>query len=156
MPPLRAVPAAAGAAQLHPEGEWGQRPLGITALEDKIVQSAVAEILNAVYEADFRDCSFGFRPVRSAHDALRAVHAAIMTERVSWVVDADIRNFFGSVGHSWLERMLAHRIADPRILRLIGLWLRAGVLEDGGYVDTEVGTPQGAGISPILANIYPT
>ena len=137
-----------------PKADGGQRPLGITALEDKIVQSAVAEILNAVYEADFRDCSHGFRPWRSAHGALRAVHASIMTERVNWVVDADIRNFFGSVDHSWLERMIAHRIADPRILRLIRQWLRAGVLEDGVYESTEVGTPQGAGISPILANIY--
>ena len=137
-----------------PKADGGQRPLGITALEDKIVQSAVAEILNAVYEADFRDCSYGFRPGRSAHGALRAIHASIITERVNWVVDADIRNFFGSVNHSWLERMIAHRIADPRILRLIRQWLRAGVLEDGVYENTEVGTPQGAGISPILANIY--
>ena len=137
-----------------PKADGGQRPLGITALEDKIVQSAVAEVLNAVYEADFRDCSYGFRPRRSAHGALRAIHASIMTERVNWVVDADIRNFFGSVDHSWLERMIAHRIADPRILRLIRQWLRAGVLEDGVYENTEVGTPQGAGISPILANIY--
>jgi RNA-directed DNA polymerase len=131
-----------------PKADGGQRPLGITALEDKIVQSAVAEILNAVYEADFRDCSYGFRPRRSAHGALRAVHASIMTERVNWVVDADIRNFFGSVDHSWLERMIAHRIADPRILRLIRQWLRAGVLEDGVYENTKVGTPQGAGITP--------
>ena len=137
-----------------PKADGGQRPLGITALEDKIVQSAVAEILNAVYEADFGESSYGFRPRRSAHDALRAVHASIMTERVGWVVDADIRTFFASVDHAWLDRMIAHRIADPRIIRLIRLWLRAGVLEDGVYEDTEAGTPQGSGISPILANIY--
>ena len=137
-----------------PKADGGQRALGILAIEDKIVQGAVAEVLNAIYEADFHNTSFGFRPGRSAHDALRAVHAAIMTERVGWVVDADIRNFFGRVDHAWLMRMIAHRIADPRILRLIRLWLRAGVMEDGVYADTVEGTPQGAGISPLLANIY--
>jgi RNA-directed DNA polymerase len=137
-----------------PKADGGHRALGILAIEDKIVQGAVAEVLNAIYEADFHDASFGFRPVRSAHDALRTVHAAIMTERVGWVVDADIRNFFGRVDHAWLMRMIAHRIADPRILRLIRLWLRAGVMEDGVYADTVEGTPQGAGISPLLANIY--
>jgi len=131
----------------------GRRPLGVTALEDKIVQGAVAELLNAVYEADFRECSYGFRPRRSAHDALRATRTAIVTERANWIVDADIRNFFGSVDHSWLERMIARRIADPRILRLTSLWLKAGVLEDEVIEDTVTGTPQGAGISPILANI---
>ena len=131
-----------------PKADGGQRPLGIIALEDKIAQSAVAEILNAIYEADFRDCSFGFRPRRSAHDALRTVHTSIITERVNWIVDADVRNFFGSVDHSWMERMIAHRIGDPRILRLIRLWLRAGVLEDGVHTTTEVGTPQGSGITP--------
>ncbi len=137
-----------------PKADGGRRPLGVVALEDKIVQGAVAELLNAVYEADFRECSYGFRPKRGAHDALRATRQAIMTERVNWIVDADIRNFFGSVDHSWLERMIAHRIIDPRILRLISLWLKVGVLEDGVIEDTVTGTPQGAGISPILANIY--
>src|SRR5215212_4804956 len=153
-PPGEPVPAEAGAATYIPKADGGQRALGILAIEDKIVQGAVAEVLNAIYEADFRDTSFGFRPGRSAHNALRAVHAAIMTERVGWVVDADIRNFFGRVDHAWLMRMIAHRIADPRILRLIRLWLRAGVMEDGVYADTVEGTPQGAGISPLLANIY--
>ena len=136
-----------------PKADGGQRALGLLAIEDKIVQGAVAEVLNAIYEADFHDTSFGFRPDRSAHDALRAVHAAIMTERVGWGVDADIRSFFGRVDHAWLMGMIAHRIADPRILRLIRLWLRAGVMEDGVYADTVEGTPQGAGISPLLANI---
>ena len=137
-----------------PKADGGKRPLGVLALEDKIVQGAVAEVLNAVYEADFCDCSFGFRPMRSPHDALRMVHAAIMTERVNWIVEADIRNFFGQVDHGWLIRMLELRIADPRILRLIRQWLRAGVLEDGVYTETVEGTPQGAGISPLLANVY--
>ena len=137
-----------------PKADGGQRPLGVPALEDKIVQGAVAEMLSAIYEADFLDCSYGFRPGRSAHQALRAVHDAIMTERVNWVLEADIRKFFDSVDHQWLSRMLAQRIADPRILRLISLWLRAGILEEAVFSDTVEGTPQGAGISPLLANIF--
>ena len=109
--------------------------------------------MSAIYEADFLDCSYGFRPARSAHQALRAVHDAIMTERANWVLEADIRKFFDSVDHGWLLRMVAQRIADPRILRLISLWLRAGILEDTVFADTVEGTPQGAGISPVLANI---
>jgi RNA-directed DNA polymerase len=138
-----------------PKADGGPRALGLLAIEDKIVQGAVAEGLNAIYEADFHDSSFGVRPDRSAHDALRAVHAAIMTERVGWVVDADIRTFFGRVDHAWLMGMIAHRIADPRILRLIRLWLRAGVMEDGVDADTVEGTPQGAGLTPptILQNL---
>jgi RNA-directed DNA polymerase len=137
-----------------PKADGGQRPLGILALEDKIVQSAVAEVLSAIYEADFLDCSYGFRPGRSAHKALLAVREAITTEPVNWVLDADIRRYFDSVDHDWLLRMMAHRVADPRILRLIGQWLRAGILENGVYADTVEGTPQGAGISPLLANIF--
>ena len=137
-----------------PKADGGQRPLGIPALEDKIVQGAVAEVLSAIYEADFLDCSYGFRPGRNAHQALRTVHDAIMTERVNWVFEADIRKFFDTVDHEWLMRMLAHRIADPRVLRLIGQWLRAGILEKGVYADTVEGTPQGAGISPLLANVF--
>jgi RNA-directed DNA polymerase len=137
-----------------PKADGGQRPLGLLALEDKIVQGAAAELLNAIYEADFHDVSFGFRPGRSAHDALQTIGRAIVSERVDWVVDVDIRNFFGSVDHAWLMRMLELRIADPRILRLIRLWLRAGVMEDGVHAETVEGTPQGAGISPLLANIY--
>ena len=123
-------------------------------MEDKIVQGAVAEVLNAIYEADFLDCSYGFRPGRSAHQALRTVREAITTEPVNWVLDADIRRYFDSVDHDWLMRMVAHRIADPRVLRLIRRWLRAGILEGGVYADTVEGTPQGAGISPLLANIF--
>ena len=137
-----------------PKADGGQRPLGILALEDKIVQGAVAEVLSAIYEADFLDCSYGFRPGRSAHKALRIVREAITTEPVNWVLDADIRRYFDSVDHDWLLRMLAHRIADLRVLRLISQWLRAGILEGGVYADTVEGTPQGAGISPLLANIF--
>ncbi|WP_352835167.1 reverse transcriptase domain-containing protein [Mesorhizobium sp. M0830] len=109
-------------------------------------------MLSAVYEVDFLGFSYGLRPGRSPHMALDALHTAIMSQRVNWVLDADIRSFFDSVGHEWLLRMVAHRIADPRILRLIGLWLRAGVLER--KQETDRGTPQGAGISPLLANIF--
>lgn len=137
-----------------PKSDGGQRPLGIPALEDKIVQGAVAEILNAIYEVDFLGFSYGFRPKRSPHLALRALHTAIMTRCVNWVLDADIRRFFDSVNHEWLMRMLAHRIADRRILGLIRGWLRAGVMEGQGWTETEEGTPQGSGVSPILANIF--
>lgn len=137
-----------------PKADGGRRPLGILALEDKIVQGAVAEVLSAIYEADFRDCSYGFRPGRSAHQALRTIHDAIISERVNWVFEADIRKFYDSIDHGWLMRMVEHRIADPRILRLIGQWLAVGVLEDGVYAETVEGTPQGAGISPLLANIF--
>src|SRR5277367_5440213 len=128
-----------------PKSDGGRRPLGIPALEDKIVQGAVAEVLNAIYEADFLGFSYGFRPRRSAHHALQALHTALMTRKALWVLDADIRRFFDSVNHEWLLRMLSHRIADPRILRLISQWLRAGVIERGEWKDAIDGTPQGAG-----------
>ncbi|MGL3104513.1 group II intron reverse transcriptase/maturase [Bradyrhizobium sp. BR 1432] len=137
-----------------PKADGGKRPLGVPALEDKIVQSAVAEMLSAVYEADFLGFSYGFRPGRNPQMALDALHTAIMSQRVNWVLDADIRSFFDSVDHEWLLRMVAHRIAHPRILRLIELWLRAGVLESGEKQETDRGTPQGAGISPLLANVF--
>lgn len=137
-----------------PKADGGQRPLGVPSLEEKIVQGAVAEVLSAVYEADFPGFSYGFRPGRNSHMALDALHTALMSQRVTWVLDADIRSFFDSVDHEWLLRMVAHRIADPRILRLIELWLRAGVLESDVWHETERGTPQGAGISPLLANIF--
>jgi RNA-directed DNA polymerase len=137
-----------------PKADGGQRPLGVPTLEDKIVQGAVAEVLSAVYEVDFLGFSYGFRPGRNPHMALDALHTAIMSQRVTWVLDADIRSFFDSVDHEWLLRMLAHRIGDPRILRLIELWLRAGVLESNEWHETDRGTPQGAGISPLLANVF--
>jgi RNA-directed DNA polymerase len=137
-----------------PKAGGGQRPLGILALEDKVVQGAIAEVLNAIYEADFLGFSYGFRPRRNPHQALTALQTAVMTQYVNWVLDADIRKFFDSVDHGWLMRMLAHRIADPRVLRLVTQWLEAGVMEQGVWHETTVGTPQGAGISPLLANIY--
>ncbi|WP_245283395.1 group II intron reverse transcriptase/maturase [Bradyrhizobium sp. WSM2793] len=137
-----------------PKADGGKRPLGVPALEDKIVQSAVAEVLSAVYETDFLGFSYGFRPGRNPLMALDALHTAIMSQRVNWVLDADIRSFFDSVDHERLLRMVAHRIADPGILRLIELWLRAGVLESGEKQETDRGTPQGAGTSPLLANIF--
>src|ERR1700719_3599973 len=136
------------------KADGGQRPLGVTTLEDKIVQGAVAEVLSAIYEVDFLGFSYGFRPGRSPHQALEAIHTAIMSQRVNWVLDADIRSFFDSVDHEWLLRMVAHRIADRRILRLIRGWLRAGVMEGQRWHETDRGTPQGAGISPLLANIF--
>lgn len=137
-----------------PKAGGGLRPLGVPALEDKIVQSAVAEVLSAVYEVDFLGFSYGFRPGRSPHMGLTALHTALMSQRVSWVLDADLRGFFDSVDHEWLLRMLAHRIADRRVLQLIQLWLKAGFLEEGRWQATRRGTPQGAGISPLLANVY--
>src|SRR5438067_9351185 len=137
-----------------PKADGGQRPLGVPTLEDKIVQGAVAELLSAVYEVDFLGFSYGFRPRRNPHMALSALHTALMSQRVNWVLDADIRSFFDSVDHEWMLRMVAHRVADRRMLRLIGRWLRAGVMEGLEWRETLEGTPQGAGISPLLANIF--
>jgi group II intron reverse transcriptase/maturase len=137
-----------------PKPDGRQRPLGIASLEDKIVQRAVVEVLNAVYEVDFRGFSYGFRPGRGPHDALDALTVGIQTKRVNWVLDADIQNFFGQIDHSWLRRFVEHRIADKRIWRLIGKWLAAGVIEDGEWTACEEGSPQGASISPMLANLY--
>jgi RNA-directed DNA polymerase len=137
-----------------PKADGGQRPLGLPALEDKIVQGTVAEVLSAIYEADFLGFSYGFRPRRSPHQALAALHTTFITQYVNWVLDADIQSFFDSVDHEWLLRMVAHRVADRRILRLISGWLRAGVMEGQRWSETEQGTPQGSGISPLLANIF--
>ena len=125
----------------------------VTALEDKIVQGAVAETLSAIYEVDFLGFSYGFRPGRNPHQALSSLHTAIMSQRVNWVFDADIRSF-DSVDHEWLLRMLAHRVADPRVLRLVRMWLEAGILKSDEWHETDRGTPQGAGISPLLANVF--
>ena len=137
-----------------PKADGRLRPLGIAALEDKIVQRAVVEVLNAVYEADFLGFSYGFRPGRGPHDALDAVTVAIENTKVNWVLDLDFRDFFTSLDHSWLEKLLEHRIADVRVLRLIQKWLRAGVIEDGRWTASEEGSPQGASVSPLLANVY--
>jgi group II intron reverse transcriptase/maturase len=136
-----------------PKADGRLRPLGITALEDKILQRAVVEVLNAVYEADFLGFSYGFRPGRGPHDALDALAVGIERRKVNWVLDADIRDFFTSVDRGWLERFLRHRIADERVLRLVGKWLAAGVMEEGVWSEG-AGTPQGASASPLLANVY--
>ena len=131
-----------------------QRPLGIAALEDKIVQRAVVEVLNAVYEADFLGFSYGFRPARRQHDALDALAVGITRTNVNYIVDADVEKFFDRLSHDWLMRFLEHRIGDRRILRLIRKWLKAGVMEEGEVTRAETGTPQGAVVSPLLANVY--
>jgi RNA-directed DNA polymerase len=137
-----------------PKADGRQRPLGIATLEDKIVQRAVVEVLNAVYEVDFRGFSYGFRPGRSPHDALDALAVGILRKKVNWVLDADIRDFFGRLDRVWLRRFLQHRIADKRVLRLSGKWLAAGVIENGTWSQDEAGSPQGASVSPLLANVY--
>ena len=137
-----------------PKPDGRQRPLGISALEDKIVQRAVAEVLNAIYEADFLGYSYGFRAGRQAHEALDALAVGLRMKKVNWVLDADIRRYFDSINHEWLVKFIERRILDGRILRLIKKWLKAGVIEDGRHTTTDEGTPQGASISPLLSNIY--
>lgn len=137
-----------------PKSDGRQRPLGIASLEDKIVQRGLVEVLNAIYEQEFEGFSYGFRPGRGQHDALDALAVGITRNKVSWILDADISKFFDTVDHSWLIRFVEHRIGDPRVIRLITKWLQAGYMEDGALMPTEEGTPQGAVISPLLANIY--
>jgi RNA-directed DNA polymerase len=137
-----------------PKAEGRQRPLGIASLEDKLVQRAVVEVLNSVYEVDFLGFSYGFRPGRAPHDALDALAKAIMSKKVSWVLDADIRGYFDNINHEWLLKFIEHRIADKRILHLIRKWLSAGVMEKGRRTESMEGTPQGATVSPLLANIF--
>lgn len=137
-----------------PKADGRQRPLGIPALEDKIVQRSAAEVLCAVYEVDFLGFSYGFRPGRSPHNALDALTVGIERKKVNWVLDADIRGFFDAVDHEWLVKFVEHRIADKRVVRHVKKWLKAGVLEDGKRIQSEEGTPQGGIISPLLANIY--
>lgn len=138
-----------------PKADGRLRPLGVASLEDKIVQQAVVTVLSQIYEVDFLGFSYGFRPGRSPHQALDALYVGITEEkRVSWVFDADIRGFYDNIDHAWMMRFLKHRIGDHRMLRLIQKWLRAGVSEDGKWSKTTVGLPQGAVVSPLLANIY--
>lgn len=137
-----------------PKADGRQRPLGIAALEDKVVQQAVRTVLEQIYEEDFLGFSYGFRPRRGCHDALDALSVGLTQRKVNWVLDADIRGFFDNLDHGWLDKFLQHRIADRRMLRLIRKWLRAGVSEDGEWSRTTVGTPQGAVISPLLANVF--
>jgi RNA-directed DNA polymerase len=137
-----------------PKADGRQRPLGIAALEDKIVQQAVKFVLESIYEGDFLGFSYGFRPKRSTHNALDALWMGISHGKVNWVLDADIQGFFDAINHEWLLKFLGHRIADRRILRLIRKWLTAGVSEDGEWSRTTVGTPQGSVISPLLANVF--
>jgi group II intron reverse transcriptase/maturase len=136
------------------KGDGRQRPLGVPVLEDKVVERATVEVLNAIYEVDFLGFSYGYRMGRSAHQALDALATAIMTRRVNWVLDGDLRSFFDTLVHSWLVKFVEHRIADRRVVRLIQKWLRAGVLEDGKRAWSEQGTVQGGSISPLLANVY--
>ena len=137
-----------------PKSNGGMRPLGIPSFEDRIVQNRLSQILQAIWEPEFRGCSYGFRPNRSAHDALRRVDEAIMTGGAQWVVEADIKGFFTNVSHQHLMRFLEHRIADPLFLRTVRRFLKAGTLEDGQFSASDTGTPQGGLVSPVLSNIY--
>jgi len=137
-----------------PKADGRKRPIGIAVLEDKIVQQAVVQLLNQIYEETFLGFSYGFRPKRHQHKALDAIWVGVTQRKVDWVLDADIRGFFDAIDHAWLMKFVEHRIADPGLIRLIRNWLRAGVSEDGQWSKTTIGTPQGAVISPLLANIY--
>jgi len=137
-----------------PKADGRQRPLGVAALEDKLLQRAVVEVLNAIYETDFLGFSYGFRPGRSQHQALDALATGIERKKVNWVLDADIRGFYDAIDHGWMLKFLEHRIADERVLRLIRKWLKAGVIEDGEWSETVEGTAQGASVSPLLSNVY--
>jgi group II intron reverse transcriptase/maturase len=137
-----------------PKADGRERPIGVPTLEDKIVQRSAAEVIGTVYEQEFLGFSYGFRPGRSQHDALDALTVGIKRKKVNWILDADIRGFFDTIDHGWLVKFVEHRIADQRVIRHVKKWLNAGVLEDGKRTWSEVGTPQGGSISPLLANIY--
>jgi len=139
---------------LIPKADGSMRPLGVTSLEDKLVQCATVAVLNAIYEPLFAGFSYGFRPGRSQHNALDAVSVGITRKKVHWVLDADIRGFFDAINHDVLIRLITHKIGDPRVTRLIQKWLKAGVLVDGVLVQAKLGSPQGGSVSPVLANIY--
>jgi len=136
------------------KADGSKRPLGVPALEDKIVQRAAVEVLNAIYEQDFLGFSYGFRPAKSAHNALDAVAVGVSMKKVNFVLDADISKFFDTIEHDWLVKFIEHRVADARVVRLIKKWLHAGVLEEGRLTQSELGTVQGGSISPLLANVY--
>ena len=137
-----------------PKGDGRHRPLGVPSFEDRLVQDRLSRILQAIWEPEFCDCSFGFRPGRGAHDALRRVAEVITNEGTQWVVEADIKGFFDHVSHSHLVRFLEHRIADPKLLRIVQRFLKAGIMEDDVFTVSEEGTPQGGLVSPVLSNIY--
>ena len=137
-----------------PKADGKERPIGIPAVIDRAIQAAMAKILNEIYEQDFLKCSFGFRPGLSCHHALATINALLYRQKMNHVLEVDIRDFFGSLSHDWLGRFLRHRIGDKRVLKLIGAWLKAGVMEEGKWQSAEQGTPQGGSISPLLANIY--
>ncbi len=148
------IPQPARRVYIPKPGSTKQRPLGIPSLEDKLVQAALVRILEAIYEADFIEDSYGFRPERGCHDALRELSVEVERGRIHYIVEADIRGFFDNVQHDWMMHILAHRIADKRVLRYVKRFLIAGILEEGVFAKTEEGTPQGGVISPLLANIY--
>lgn len=137
-----------------PKANGGRRPLGIPSFEDRIVQHRLSQILQAIWEPEFRDCSFGFRPNRSAHDALRQIAKTITHQKIGWVVEADIKGFFNEVNHDHMLRFLEHRVADPHFVRTLRRFLNAGIMHDGAFENTNTGTPQGGLVSPVLANIY--
>ena len=137
-----------------PKADGRLRPLGVASVEDKILQRAVTEVLNAIYEADFLGFSYGYRPKRNPHQALDALAVGIRWKKINWVLDADISGFYDNISHEWMMKFISHRIADNRMLRLINKWLKAGVMEDGKWSTSEFSTPQGASISPLLSNIY--
>ena len=135
-------------------GKREKRPLGVPCVADRALQRSAAQVLSAIYEPDFLPCSFGGRPGRGAHHALATLHEVIAGRKVSWVLEADLKNFFGSLRHDWMLRFVEHRVGDPRLISLIRRWLKAGVLEDGEVHANEQGTPQGGSISVLLSNVY--
>lgn len=137
-----------------PKDNGGQRPLGIPPIIERGIQAATSKVLEQIYEQDFLNCSFGFRPNRSCHQALMTMQHFIQQGKMNYALEVDIRDFFGSLDHGWLLKFLGHRISDQRILSLIDSWLKAGIMEEGKFLPTEIGSPQGGGISPLLANIY--
>jgi len=147
-------PQPARRAYIAKAGSNKKRPLGMPTVEDKVVQTAVTRVLSEIYEADFLECSFGYRPGRGCHDALGALGRTIQQKKVNWIVEADIRGFFDQVNHEWLIKFLELRIGDPRMIRLIWRMLKSGVMEDGLMRASEEGTPQGAILSPLLSNVY--